>query len=90
MPSVHQKPLDASYSKWDKYDPDVEEMKLDNKEKVEKLQVQKKNNILSPNSESLTLNGTSSKFQDRVKYMKNFVDLLSNGEYKQILILTVL
>lgn len=80
MPSVHQKPLDASYSKWDKYDPDVEVLKLDNKEKVEKLKVQTKNNILSPNAEPLVLNSTSSKFQDRAKYMKNFVDILSNGK----------
>lgn len=67
---VNNEPLQVSYSKWDKYDPDVELIKLDNKEKIEKLQTIKKKNIYS-NSLSVGMNGTSS-FNDRVESMKNY------------------
>lgn len=72
-------PLEASYIKWDKYDPDVEIMKMDNKEKINKLQTINKKNINS-NSLSVGLNGISSHI-DRFKSMKNYVDTLSKREY---------
>lgn len=72
---VQNEPLEASYSKWNKYDPDVEIMKLDIKEKVEKLQAHKKKNMNS-NSLSVGLNDTAS-FHDRVKSMKSYVDTMS-------------
>lgn len=75
LSSVRNEPLEASYSKWDKYDPDVEIMKLDNKEKVEKLQLNRKKNIKS-NSLSVGLNDSGS-FYDRVKSMKSYVDIMS-------------
>ncbi|XP_060836680.1 uncharacterized protein LOC132919269 [Rhopalosiphum padi] len=79
--SVKHEPLGASYSKWDKYDPDVEIMKLDNKEKIDKLQAHKKKNMNS-NCLSVGLNDSKS-FNDRVKSMKNYVDTMSKcGTFK--------
>lgn len=79
--SVKHEPLEASYSKWDKYDPDVEIMKLDNKEKINKLQAHKKKNMNS-NRLSVGLNDSKS-FNDRVKSMKNYVDTMSKcGTFK--------
>lgn len=77
MPSVHHEPLQASYSKWDKYDPDVELMKLDNKEKVEKLQMYRKRNI---NSNCLSVGSNDTNLQDRVKSMKSFVDTMPKSK----------
>uniref|UniRef100_A0A2S2Q9I5 Sperm-associated antigen 1 n=1 Tax=Sipha flava TaxID=143950 RepID=A0A2S2Q9I5_9HEMI len=75
---VHNEPLKVSYSKWDKYDPDVEIMKLDNQEKIEKLQTIKKK-IINSNSLSFGMNGTSN-CNDRVESMKSYVNTMSmNG-----------
>ncbi|XP_001946926.1 uncharacterized protein LOC100166175 isoform X1 [Acyrthosiphon pisum] len=79
--SVQNEPLEASYSKWNKYDPEVEIMKLDIKEKVDKLQAHKKKNMNS-NSLSVGLNDTAS-YLDRVKSMKNYADIMSKcGSFK--------
>uniref|UniRef100_A0A2H8TY47 Sperm-associated antigen 1 n=1 Tax=Melanaphis sacchari TaxID=742174 RepID=A0A2H8TY47_9HEMI len=79
--SVKHEPLGASYSKWDKYDPDVEIMKLDNKEKIDKLQTHKNKNM---NSNGLSVGYNESKsFDDRVKSMKNYADIMSKcGTFK--------
>jgi len=69
LPNVHQEPLSVSYSKWDKYDPDVEIMKLDNQEKVEKVQAYRKRNLNSLSVASID----SLSFQDRYNSMKNIV-----------------
>lgn len=76
-PSVHHEPLQASYSKWDKYDPDVELMKLDNKEKVEKLQMYRKKNV---NSNSLSVGSNDTNLQDRAKSMKSYVDTMPKSK----------
>lgn len=76
---VHNEPLKVSYSKWDKYDPDVEIMKLDNQEKIEKIRTIKKKNINS-NSLSVGMNSTSN-FNDRVESMKNYVNSMSLSKY---------
>lgn len=78
--SVYSLPLEASYSKWDKYDPDVELMKLDNKEKVEKLQAQKRKNLNSSNL-SVSLNDDATSHHDRVKSIKNYVDSMSKSKF---------
>lgn len=78
--SVYQEPLEASYSKWDKYDPDVELLKLDNKEKVEKLHAQRRKNLNS-NNLSVGLNGDAINHHDRVKSIKNYVDSMSKSKY---------
>lgn len=72
---MQTKPLEASYSKWDKYDPEVEMMKLDIKEKVDKLKAHKKKSMNS-NSLSVGLNDTAS-FHDRVKSMRSYADTMS-------------
>ncbi|XP_022165277.1 uncharacterized protein LOC111030193 isoform X2 [Myzus persicae] len=74
---VQNKPLGESYSKWDKYDPEVEIMKLDIKEKVDKLQAHKKKTMNS-NSLSVGLNDTAN-FHDRVKSMKSYADTMSKS-----------
>lgn len=82
MPKVshtHDETLNVSYSKWDKYDPDVELMKLDNKEKIEKIEMIKKKNINS-NSLSVGMNGTSN-LNDRVESMKNYINTMSLSKY---------
>ncbi|VVC28477.1 RNA-polymerase II-associated protein 3-like, C-terminal domain,Tetratricopeptide repeat,Tetratricopeptide [Cinara cedri] len=66
--NLHNEPLEASYSKWDKYDPDVELMKLENKAKTDKLQADIKENLNS--NLSFELNDTLS-IQDRVKSLVN-------------------
>jgi len=73
-PNVHQEPLSVSYSKWDKYDPDVELMKLDNQEKVENVQAYRKRNVNSLSVASVD----SLSFQDRYNSMKNH-GILNNG-----------
>lgn len=72
MSKIHNESLEATYSKWDKYDPDLELMKLDNKEKLEKLQVQRKRT----NNGSGLLFGTNNTpdYQDRSKFMKSYMD----------------
>ncbi|XP_050433292.1 RNA polymerase II-associated protein 3-like [Adelges cooleyi] len=66
-----QQSLSTNYKNWDKYDPDVEIMKMDNKEKVEKLQTQRNRKIAS---KTLSLGGGDrSDFQDRVKSIKSMV-----------------
>lgn len=80
--SVYSLPLEASYSKWDKYDPDVELMKLENKEKVEKLQAQRKKNLNSSNL-SVSLNDDATSHHDRVKSIKSYVDSVSKSKYKR-------
>jgi len=72
MSKIHNEPLEATYSKWDKYDPDLELMKLDNKEKLEKLQVHRKRT----NKGSGLLFGTNTTldYQDRSKFMKSYMD----------------
>lgn len=83
MPSVHQESLETSYSKWNKYNPDLELLKLDNKEKVEKLQTQKKRNM---NLNCLSVGSSdTSNFQDRSKSMKNYVDSMSKSKITPIL-----
>lgn len=73
--NVHQESLSVSYSKWDKYDPDVEIMKLDNQEKVEKVQAYKKKNV-----NSLSLASVDSlSFQDRYNSMRKHV--ISKNDY---------
>lgn len=75
---THNNSLEASYSKWDKYDPDVELLKLDNKEKIEKIQEQRKKNTTS-NGLSVGMTDTSN-LQDRVRSMKSFVDTMPKSE----------
>lgn len=78
-PNVHQEPLSVSYSKWDKYNPDVEIMKLDNQEKIEKLLPVKKS--LSRHDKLKVESINSLSFQDRYNSMKNHVNS-NNGQYK--------
>lgn len=77
MSTVHHEPLAATYSKWDKYDPDVELMRLENAEKVNRIQLQKKRTI---NSNNLSVGANdSSSFQDpRIK----FIESLSKSKFK--------
>lgn len=75
-PTVHPEPLATPLrSKWDKYDADVELLKLDNKEKVEKLQTQRKRNMNS-NNLSVGISDTPN-FKDRVRTVKEYVDSMT-------------
>lgn len=70
--SDRNKPLEVINRNWDKYDPDIEVMKLDNKEKLKKLELQRKRT----NNGSGLLFGTNntSDYEDRNKCMKSYVD----------------
>lgn len=81
--SVYSLPLEASYSKWDKYDPDVELMKQENKEKIEKLQAQRRKNLNSSNF-SVSLNDDETSHHDRVKSIKSYVDSISKSKQVSI------
>lgn len=63
--SLHNGPMAKSYSKWDKYDPDVELMKLDNNDKTNTLQANIKKNMNLNKNLLVGLNETS--IHDRVK-----------------------
>lgn len=78
--SVHSLPLQASYSKWDKYDPDVELLKLETTEKIEKLLAQKKRNLNSSNL-SVGSNDNATSHLDRVKSIKCYMDTIPKSEY---------
>lgn len=82
MSTVHHEPLAATYSKWDKYDPDVELMRLENAEKVNRIRQQKKRTINS-NDLSVGANGSSS-FKDSLDSRSKFIEsYLSNlSKYK--------
>lgn len=71
--------METSYSKWDKYDSDVELIKLENKEKIEKLQVQKKKNM-NLNCLSVSSNDTSNT-QGRNKSVKYYLDTMYRSKY---------
>lgn len=77
--TVHHEPLGATYSKWDKYDPDVELMKLENNEKVEKILLRKKRIMNSNNLINLSVgtNDSSSYQNPRIK----FIESLSKSKY---------
>lgn len=72
--------METSYSKWDKYDSDVELIKLENKEKIEKLQTQKKKNM-NLNCLSVGSNDTSNT-QGRSKSVKYYLDSMYRSKYK--------
>lgn len=78
--SIHRESLETSYSKWDKYDSDVELIKLENKEKMEKLQMEKKKNM-NLNCLSFGSNDTSNT-QGRSKSVKCYLDTMYKSKYK--------
>lgn len=83
--NVPNESLNVSYSKWDKYDPDVELMKMDNKEKLEKFKGYKnKRNI---NTNCLSVKNETSGHQDRIKSMINYVATVSKSKYNSYLAL---
>lgn len=61
--------MENSYSKWDKYDPDVEMMKLDNNDKTNALQANIKKNMNSNKDLLVGLNDTS--IHNRVQTLIN-------------------
>lgn len=79
-PSIYHESLVTSYSKWDKYDSDVELIKLENKEKIENLQMQKKKNM-NLNCLSVGSNDTSNT-QGRSKSVKHYLDTMYRSKYK--------
>lgn len=83
MINVPNESLDVSYSKWDKYDPDVELMKMDNKEKIEKLKSY--DNKRNTNTNCLSVKNDTSGHQDRIKSMINYVATVSKSNYNSYL-----
>ncbi|XP_050540522.1 RNA polymerase II-associated protein 3 [Daktulosphaira vitifoliae] len=68
-------PKKLSVKNWDNYDPEVEIMKMENKEKIDKLQSLRNKKIVS---NVLSLGGNDrSDLQDRVKSMKPLIQSLS-------------
>jgi len=69
--NVHHEPLSVAYSKWDKYDPDVEIMKMENKEKIEKLQTYKKKHM---NTNRLSVASVNSlNVENRYNSLKTYI-----------------